>query len=225
MKFQKLPVFLPKTDFPVLPKNSERSRLDSYLTAIGNFSGFYQWQNTRKTNQHLKEFTILDGPPYANGNVHVGHAINKLLKDFVLKSRVQLGYHVDLRAGWDCHGLPIELKVLKQETNNKDQNVLSLRANCRQIAENSIQSQMTSFLRWGCSADFTNPYITMSPDYVSKQLEIFAQLYERGLVYRKIGPLINFDIDKLQWQNKSAIAPKAKKSIQLFLMIWTTTPW
>ena len=67
-------------------------------------------------------FTILDGPPYANGNVHVGHAVNKLLKDFVLKSRVQIGHRVDLRAGWDCHGLPIELKVLKQENEVEDFN-------------------------------------------------------------------------------------------------------
>jgi len=71
----------------------------------------------------------------------------------------------------------------------KEQDALLLRANCRQIAENSIQSQMTSFLRWGCSADFSNPYITMSPNYVSKQLEIFAQLYDRGLIYRKMGPV------------------------------------
>ncbi|KAF7638238.1 hypothetical protein Mgra_00002210 [Meloidogyne graminicola] len=255
MKFQKLPVFLPKTEFPVLPKNSERARLDSHLSAIGNFSGFYQWQKTRKTNNNLKKFTILDGPPYANGNVHVGHAINKLLKDFVLKSRVQMGYNVDFKSGWDCHGLPIELKVLKQD--NKIQNIINLRENCRKIAENSIQSQITSFLRWGCSSDFTNPYITMSPDYVSKQLEIFAKLYECGLIYRKIGPvywsphscsalaeseleyndehksiailfgfrLINFNINNLQWLNMSAISPKSKKSTQFYLMIWTTTPW
>lgn len=102
-------VFLPKSDFPVLVKPTERSRLDAELALAADFSGIYSWQRERKA----KEFCLLDGPPYANGSLHVGHAVNKILKDFIVKSRILLGEKVKFEPGWDCHGLPIELAVRK----------------------------------------------------------------------------------------------------------------
>uniref|UniRef100_A0A914RH95 Aminoacyl-tRNA synthetase class Ia domain-containing protein n=1 Tax=Parascaris equorum TaxID=6256 RepID=A0A914RH95_PAREQ len=106
-------VFLPKTSFRVHIKSNERAALDSELADFAHFSDFYRWQLNAPERQVLPLFEVLDGPPYANGPPHVGHAINKILKDFVVRSRVASGHRVIFRPGWDCHGLPIELKVAK----------------------------------------------------------------------------------------------------------------
>jgi isoleucyl-tRNA synthetase len=103
-------VFLPKTDFPARIKSTERSRLDAELAVNFRFSSLYGWQYSRKD---LPEFVLLDGPPYANGSLHVGHAINKIMKDFVVKSKIASGHRIRFQPGWDCHGLPIELAVRK----------------------------------------------------------------------------------------------------------------
>ena len=103
-------VFLPKTDFPPRISSRDRAWLDTELAHRANFSALYEWQAAQKSRP---PFVLLDGPPYANGAPHVGHAINKILKDFVVKSRVAAGFRVDYRPGWDCHGLPIEMAMRK----------------------------------------------------------------------------------------------------------------
>jgi isoleucyl-tRNA synthetase len=106
-------VFLPKTDFPTRVKSTERSRLDSDLFSAAGFARLYEWQQNAPDRQLLPEFVLLDGPPYANGLLHVGHAVNKIMKDFVVKSKIASGHRVRFQPGWDCHGLPIELAVRK----------------------------------------------------------------------------------------------------------------
>jgi hypothetical protein len=108
-------VFLPKTDFSARVKSAERSRLDAELSSDSNFSSLYEWQRNASERTKLPEFVLLDGPPYANGSLHVGHAVNKIMKDFVVKSKIAAGYRVRFQPGWDCHGLPIELAVRKSQ--------------------------------------------------------------------------------------------------------------
>lgn len=104
-------VFLPKTDFPTRIKSTERSQLDAELAHVSKFSSLYEWQRNSSDRKSLPEFVLLDGPPYANGLLHVGHAVNKIMKDFVVKSQIASGHRVHFQPGWDCHGLPIELAV------------------------------------------------------------------------------------------------------------------
>lgn len=106
-------VFLPKTEFPVSVKSTERSRLDAELSAKSGLLSLYDWQRGSDERRSLPEFVLLDGPPYANGSLHVGHAVNKIMKDFTVKSKIASGYKVRFQPGWDCHGLPIELAVRK----------------------------------------------------------------------------------------------------------------
>ena len=137
-------------------------------------------------NLHFR-FILLDGPPYANGSTHVGHAINKVLKDLVMKTRYP-SHRVQFQPGWDCHGLPIELKIAK-EASTEATTPLKIRELARQVAHNAITTQRSSFKRWGVTADWNQPYLTMDPGYVANQLEIFATLFEKGYVYRSFKPI------------------------------------
>lgn len=112
-------IFLPKTNFAIRIKSTERSRLDAELFTASNLGSLYEWQRDATDRQSMPEFVLLDGPPYANGSLHVGHAVNKIMKDFVVKSKIASGHRVHFQPGWDCHGLPIELAVRKsQEVDN-----------------------------------------------------------------------------------------------------------
>uniref|UniRef100_A0A0M3HV85 isoleucine--tRNA ligase n=1 Tax=Ascaris lumbricoides TaxID=6252 RepID=A0A0M3HV85_ASCLU len=206
-------VFLPKTSFRVHIKSNERAALDSELADFAHFNDFYHWQLNAPERQVLPLYELLDGPPYANGPPHVGHAINKILKDFVVRSRVASGHRVIFRPGWDCHGLPIELKIAKNaheasehfilskirllvgfESNIfvmivKKMSALQIRRAARNIAEQSIGKQMNSFKRWGVTADWQHSYRTMDSIYVSRQLRLFAELLDRKLVYRAFKPV------------------------------------
>uniref|UniRef100_A0A7E4ZYU7 isoleucine--tRNA ligase n=1 Tax=Panagrellus redivivus TaxID=6233 RepID=A0A7E4ZYU7_PANRE len=244
-------VFLPKTSFQPHLKSIDRSALDVEIARKGRFSEFYQWQQTAEDRQSLPSFNLLDGPPYANGNTHVGHAINKILKDFVFKTRVP-AHRVNFRPGWDCHGLPIELKIAKEAADVAD-TPLKTRQLARQVAMNAMASQRNSFQRWGVTAVWENPYLTLTPDYVAAQLNIFGRLYERGFVYRSFKPiywspssktalaeseleyndkhksiaafvrflLINFDLDRCGLSDVET----GKKPANVYGLIWTTTPW
>uniref|UniRef100_A0AAF5Q0T3 isoleucine--tRNA ligase n=1 Tax=Wuchereria bancrofti TaxID=6293 RepID=A0AAF5Q0T3_WUCBA len=190
-------IFLPKTSFKKFIKSRERTRLDSELTCLAKFEEFYNWQLNESTRQSFPIFELLDGPPYANGDVHVGHAINKILKDFVVRSQVYSGKRVLFRPGWDCHGLPIELKIARdnqQKLRNsmlkvKDTSLVETRKAARQIALHSIASQQNSFKRWAVTADWTNPYHTMDKKYVAKELRLFGELYKLEMIYQKFMPV------------------------------------
>jgi isoleucyl-tRNA synthetase len=244
-------VFLPKTTFQPHLKCVERSATDTEIYQKGKFEEFYQWQRDAEERQHLPEYVFLDGPPYANGSTHVGHAINKVLKDLIVKTRIP-SYRVHFQPGWDCHGLPIELKIAKEES-DAAKSPLKVRELARQVAYNAIATQKHSFKRWGVTADWSNPFLTMDPKYVANQLDIFATLLDKGYVYRSFKPiywspssksalaeseleyndkhksiaaffrfhLINLDLDKLGLGSLKS----EKKPSHIFALIWTTTPW
>ena len=135
-------------------------------------------------------FILHDGPPYANGNLHLGHVENKVVKDFIVKSRNMLGFNRTFVPGWDCHGLPIEIKV--DQTLGKRKAGLSLveiRRECRKYAERFIDLQRTEFKRLGILGEWGAPYLTMSHDFEAAIARTFAKFVERGSIYKGLKPV------------------------------------
>ncbi len=194
-------------------------------------------------------FVFHDGPPYANGNIHMGHLINKILKDLVVRSREMAGHEVEFVPGWDCHGLPIEHKVMKEigsEAVNLD--TMEIRQRCHDYAASFQKIQAEQMIRLGTTGDYDHPYMTMAPAYEGAVLEVFAALVGEGLVYRDLKP-VHWSIEnrtalaeaELEYHDRhdtsvyvlfevtdpgslpaSLSAPAGER---VDLMIWTTTPW
>jgi len=132
-----------------------------------------------------KTFILHDGPPYANGEIHIGHALNKILKDIILKYKRLRGYKVPYVPGWDTHGLPIELKVTeKLGSKAKEMSAAEIRELCAEYAKKWVGIQKEGFVRLGILGDWENPYLTLNPEYEAKQLEVFGELYENGYIQR-----------------------------------------
>uniref|UniRef100_A0A0K0FEA3 isoleucine--tRNA ligase n=1 Tax=Strongyloides venezuelensis TaxID=75913 RepID=A0A0K0FEA3_STRVS len=239
-------IFLPETTYIRRIKSDDRSSLDRDIFIAGKFDEFYSWQKDDPSRRELPSFCILDGPPYANGRAHVGHSVNKILKDFVVKSQALMGHRVNYRTGWDCHGLPIELKITK---NNDATDPVVIREEARKVANAAIEDQKTSFIRWGVSGDFTNPYKTMDPSYVASELKILANLYDRGIVKRHRKPiyfspstgtaLAEAELEYNENHKSKAVffrfpiinteevmkRTEHDKTFSIYGLVWTTTPW
>lgn len=136
-------------------------------------------------------FTLHDGPPYANGALHMGHALNKILKDIINKYQTLCGHKVRFVPGWDCHGLPIELKVLQtlDEENRQTITPLKLRKKAAAYAKKQIASQMSGFRRWGIWGDWDNPYLTLQKEYEASQIKVFGEMALKGHIYRGLKPV------------------------------------
>ncbi|KAF7540233.1 hypothetical protein G7Z17_g12246 [Cylindrodendrum hubeiense] len=205
----------------------------------------YDWQ--AKNRPIETTFTLHDGPPYANGNLHVGHAMNKILKDMIIRVKVQQGRRVTYRPGWDCHGLPIEMKALGS-SNTKGLTPVQIRDTARRLASKTVKDQMKSFQSISVMADWEKRWTTMDREFEIRQLRVFQKLVRRGLVYRKHKPVywsassrtalaeaeleyrddhvstaayIRFPIVS-DW---SSIPELSKFQGKLYAAIWTTTPW
>ena len=136
-------------------------------------------------------FTLHDGPPYANGSLHMGHALNKVLKDIINKYQILKGRKVHFVPGWDCHGLPIELKVLQtlDTKQRKELTPLKLRTKAASFAKKQVQAQMVGFKRWGVWGDWEQPYLTLSKEYEASQIRVFGQMALKGYIYRGLKPV------------------------------------
>jgi isoleucyl-tRNA synthetase len=203
-----------------------------------------------RTREHPRgPFVFHDGPPYANADIHLGHMLNKILKDLVVRTRGMAGFGVDFVPGWDCHGLPIEHRVL-QDLGPKaaELTALEIRARCRRHAEKYVARQAQQMQRLGTLADYAQPYLTLAPAYEAAVLEVFARLLERGLVYRALKP-VHWSIEnrtalaeaELEYHEREdtsiyvgfaladpAALPaslRAPAGAPVRLLIWTTTPW
>ena len=195
-------------------------------------------------------FVLHDGPPYANGDLHIGHALNKILKDIINKYKLLQGRKVKYVPGWDCHGLPIELKVL-QEMNTKerqDLTALKLRQKAAEFAKETVRKQMSSFRRYGVWGDWKNPYLTLDSKYESKQIRVFGEMFSKGHIYRGKKPVywspssrtalaeaeleypenhisrsvyVSFSVEKFS----DALSKFLTTDENIKLLIWTTTPW
>lgn len=232
---------LPKTNFPMRGDlvHREPKRIDFW-----NTSNLYQ--AIQEKNCSNKSFILHDGPPFTNGNLHLGHALNKTLKDTILRYKWMQGYNAPYIPGWDSHGLPIEYKVSKelQESGKTDYTTLEVRKACAQFAEQYKAIQTKQFIRLGVLADWENEYWTIQADYEAEELRTFAKFIEKGLVYRSKKPvywsipcttaLAEAEIEYKDHKSISvfvgfSLAAKATESLELEtqtqVIIWTTTPW
>ncbi|KAH7320030.1 tRNA synthetases class I-domain-containing protein [Stachybotrys elegans] len=231
---------LPKSKLPARPSISELDKLLPRCT-----TDFYEWQS--KARPQSDPFVIHDGPPYANGPLHLGHALNKILKDMILRWQVQRGRRVVYRPSWDCHGLPIELKALKTKS-ARDLKPGVVRNIARDLAASTIAQQMKAFKSFAVAADWDNKWTTMDPDYEIRQLRVFQRMVQRGLIYRRRKPvywstssvtaLAEAELDYRDDHQSTAAYIKfpvtsdlsnfpglSSLSGPLYAAIWTTTPW
>uniref|UniRef100_A0A673TL31 Isoleucine--tRNA ligase, mitochondrial n=1 Tax=Suricata suricatta TaxID=37032 RepID=A0A673TL31_SURSU len=180
-------VLLPQTSFPMKLLGRQQPDKELEIQQKCGFSELYSWQRERKVKT---EFCLHDGPPYANGDPHVGHALNKILKDIANRYHMMRGSKIHFVPGWDCHGLPIEIKVLSELGGKaQDLSAIEIRQKARSFAEAAIEKQRSAFIRWGVMADWNNCYYTFDGKYEAKQLRIFYQMYEKGLIYRSYKPV------------------------------------
>jgi isoleucyl-tRNA synthetase len=235
-------LLLPRTGFPMkanLPEN-EPKRLAAWTQ-----NGLYE--QIREARRGAPQYILHDGPPYANGPIHLGHALNKCLKDFIIKSKTMAGFDSPYVPGWDCHGLPIEIKVDEQLGRKKlEMNPIAVRAACRVYAQKYIDLQRTQFERIGVLGRWQAPYTTMSNQYEATTLKAFYELFERGFVYRGLKPvywcihdrtaLAEAEVEYEMHTSPSIYVRYALTSPAealdpalagkpVYAIIWTTTPW
>ena len=175
-------ILMPKTSFPQRLEGEKRVQTDESIVKSVEFQSVYQ----RQSLEASRPLWILhDGPPYANGPAHMGHAVNKILKDITNRWKIVDGHRVHYVPGWDCHGLPIELKASKSH----ERNPLKIREASRNFALEAVQGQRNEFMSWGVMADWSRPYLTMEKDFVKSQLKLFYDLKEKGLIYQRFMPV------------------------------------
>ncbi|MBY0110153.1 MAG: isoleucine--tRNA ligase [Candidatus Babeliaceae bacterium] len=232
---------LPKTDFSIRPHAALE---DAQL--LQRWSEEKLSEKTFTHNAGAKKYILHDGPPYANGHIHLGHAYNKILKDFITKSRRMMGMHVPVTPGWDCHGLPIELKVT-QQPENAGLSPLEIKKACRAYAQHWIDVQKQEFKQLGVLMNWGNPYITMSHDYEASIIHALSIFLQQGFIERKnktvawcfscTTTLASAEIEykdrkdpslyvrfPLQKSDSARLFPQAGDQ-QVSLLVWTTTPW
>ena len=230
-------LLMPKTKFPMrgnLP-NKEPIRRE-------------EWENNKVYEKSLDRtkgrplFVLHDGPPYANGDLHIGHALNKILKDFIVRYKSMNGYHAPYIPGWDTHGLPIETALTKQKKiDRKKLSVAEFRQMCADYAMEQIENQRSQFKQLGVRGDWDNPYITLTKDYEAAQIKVFGEMAKKGYIYKGLKPVYWSPSSEsalaeaeIEYQDKRSpsiyVAYEVKEENDLFdkgtkFIIWTTTPW
>ena len=147
------------------------------------------YEEMNLNRKDAKEFVLHDGPPYANGDMHCGHMLNRVLKDFVVRYKNMRGFKTPFVFGWDTHGLPIENQVTKSGVNRKTTPVAEFRKKCEEYAYKQVERQKEQIRRLGLVGDFDHPYLTLQKEYEAKQIEIFAKMALRGLIYKGLKPV------------------------------------
>lgn len=199
------------------------------------------YKKRQELNAGKPAFHLHDGPPYANGNIHVGHALNKISKDIIVRSKSMSGFQAPYVPGWDTHGLPIEQVLAKQGIKRKEMDLAEYLEMCRQYALSQVDKQRNDFKRLGVSADWENPYVTLDPQFEADQIRVFGAMAEKGYIYRGAKPVY------WSWSSESALAEaeieyhdidstslyyankvKDGKDIldtNTYIVVWTTTPF
>ncbi|HLS08707.1 isoleucine--tRNA ligase [Lentibacillus sp.] len=230
-------LLMPKTKFPMrgnLPnKEPERQK---------------KWDDNRIYEKDLERtkgrplFILHDGPPYANGDLHIGHALNKILKDFITRYKSMSGYHAPYVPGWDTHGLPVETALTKKKkVDRKKMSIAEFRQKCAEYAMGQLDNQRSQFKKFGVRGDWNNPYITLSKDYEAAQIRVFGEMAKKGYIYRGLKPvywspssesaLAEAEIEYYDKRSPSIyVAFDVKDGKDVLdgdekIIIWTTTPW
>ena len=229
-------LLMPKTEFPMrgnLPKREPEIQ--------EKWEDMNIYKLVQEKTKDRPMFVLHDGPPYANGDIHMGHALNKVLKDFIVRYKSMSGYNAPYVPGWDTHGLPIEQALTNKGVKRKEMSVAEFRRLCEKYALEQIDNQRTQFKRLGVRGDWENPYITLKPAYEAQQIKVFGEMAKKGYIYKGLKPVY--------WSptSESALAEaeieyKDKKSASIYvafkikdgkgvldtdvqMIIWTTTPW
>lgn len=207
-----------------------------------------EWDENKLYEQRLKlnegkpRFDLHDGPPFANGNIHMGHALNKISKDIIVRFKNMSGHYAPYVPGWDTHGLPIEQQLAKQGVNRKEMSRADYRQLCEDYAKKEIKKQMADFKRLGVMGDWNHPYITLQPEYEAEEIRVFGKMYEKGYIYKGKKPvywspssestLAEAEVEYHDVKSPSifvAFPVKDGKNIldpkDTYFLIWTTTPW
>ena len=239
-------VNLPKTEFPIRAGLADK---EPELLARWDHSNLYE-KRLNDLSDGEKTFTLHDGPPYPNGSIHLGHALNKILKDFIIRFHQMSGFKSTYTPGWDCHGLPIETQVLKelQKTGEEDKknDITWFRDRCKTFAIGYVEEQKEEFKRLGILGDWDHPYLTMNPAYEAETIALFGKMADNDLVYRGRKPIhwsigcktalaeaeleyhdhrspsiyITFSVTKPSPHLSALLTSEPAK-----LIVWTTTPW
>lgn len=225
-------VLLPETNFPMKADLAKREPGQIQIWKTEKV-----FQKMREIRKNKPSFVLHDGPPYANGNFHVGHSLNKILKDIIIKSKTLSGFQTDMIPGWDCHGLPIEVQVLKnlgKEARNTSPS--ELRKKCREYAAEFVGKQGEDLNRFLCFWDEDHKYLTMAPEFEARIVEVFGSLFEKGYIYKGKKP-VYWCIDlatahaeaEIEYQNHVSPSIYVKFAVKgetdTYCLIWTTTPW
>jgi isoleucyl-tRNA synthetase len=234
-------VNLPKTDFPMragLPK-----REPDMLRAWNDMDLYHEMV---RRNEGKPRFVLHDGPPFSNGALHMGHALNKCLKDFINRYKSMSGYQVPYTPGWDNHGMPIESAIIKeQRLNRKAMSVSEFRSACHKYAQHYVDVQREGFRRLGVLGDWDRPYLTMDPKFEAREVRVFGRMYEKGYIYKGLKPVYWCPNDEtalaeaeIEYQDDPCTTvyvkfplrddldklPNVERS-KVFFLIWTTTIW
>ncbi|MEB6274230.1 isoleucine--tRNA ligase [Staphylococcus xylosus] len=229
-------LLMPKTDFPMrggLPNKEPKIQEEWDEKNI--------YQKVLDKNEGNSSYILHDGPPYANGTLHMGHALNKILKDIITRYKSMRGYYAPYVPGWDTHGLPIEQALTKKGVKRKELSIAEFRKKCEAFALEQIENQKKDFKRLGIKGDFNNPYITLKPEYEAAQIRLFGEMADKGLIYKGKKPVYwspssesSLAEAEIEYQDKRspsiyvAFDVKDGKGIvdpDAKFIIWTTTPW
>jgi isoleucyl-tRNA synthetase len=241
---------LPKSTFPPRPLAATKA---DYLRRCTD--DHYAWQQSSRskpdaTDKSPETFTLHDGPPYANGPLHIGHALNKISKDLICRFQVGQGKKVNYIPGWDCHGLPIEIKALQaQKKDPANTDLVSVREAARELATSTVELQKAGFKEWAVMGDWDNAYKTMDKDFEVRQLDVFMKMFQKGLIYRQFKPVYWSPSSRTALAEAELEYDENYKSLAAFVrfpvavaddlmtgalksvegtvnvVIWTTTPW
>jgi isoleucyl-tRNA synthetase len=229
---------LPQTDFPMRGNLPQR---EPEILAKWEDSKIYE--KVQKAREGKEMFVLHDGPPYANGDIHLGHALNKILKDIIVRYKTMCGHNSPYVPGWDTHGLPIEQQVIKKLGLNRHAvSVLDFRAKCRDYALEYVEIQKEQFKRLGVRGDWDNPYLTLSKEYEAAQIGVFGEMAKKGYIYKGLKPvywcptcetaLAEAEIDYADRKSAAIFVKFPLKNSQglfaeenSYVVIWTTTPW
>ncbi|NLM21307.1 MAG: isoleucine--tRNA ligase [Peptococcaceae bacterium] len=229
---------LPQTDFPMRGNLPQR---EPEILAKWEKNKIYE--KVQKARAGREMFVLHDGPPYANGDIHMGHALNKVLKDIIIRYKTMAGYNCPYVPGWDTHGLPIEQQVIKKlGVNRHAVSVLDFRSKCKDYALKYVEVQKQQFKRLGVRGDWENPYLTLVKEYEAEQIGVFGEMVKKGYIYKGLKPvywcptcetaLAEAEID---YADKKSMAIFVKFPVinskglfeaeNSYVIIWTTTPW
>ena len=232
-------VNLPATDFPMRASLPQREP-----EMLAYWEEIKLYEELCKKNRGKKPFILHDGPPYANGDLHMGHALNKILKDIIIRYKNLSGYYAPYVPGWDTHGLPIEQQAIKKlGINRHEAGPVKFRRACREFALKNVENQKGQFKRLGVLGDWDHPYLTLTNDFVATQIEVFGEMAKRGLIYKGLKPvywcphcetaLAEAEIEYAEDTTKSIYVKfevTDDKGLfdglgKVYFVIWTTTTW